>query len=451
MKLCRNSGRRWVLKACDSSIEPVALTIGHPLQQYTSEFSKASRVWIAYSGGLDSSVLLSLATECIPTSKLIALHINHGLHPDAASWEKFCRRESERLGIEFLCLKVQLNGHENLEERAREARYGVFQEKLGQGEILLTAHHANDQAETILFRMMRGAGPRGLQGMPHTRPLGQGALLRPLINIKKSELEGIARQRSLDWIEDPSNENSRFSRNYIRREIIPRLEEHWPAAVVKINQSAAAIHEASGLLATYANELAERCDLRPEVFGSSLDLSKFNVFNFAKRQLVLRQLLSERGLHPDTPRLEEILAQLHKADSESHISDRYDHVELGVFQMRLFLLQLPKDVDVSESYRWDPAVNMVIPNVGTLLASDRLAGKGTMQVRFRQGGERAHPVGRRHSQSLKKLLQEYEVPPWLRTRIPLIYMDNELVAVAGLFSCVDGVPPPPLEWQRCSI
>jgi len=447
MRLFRSSGRPWGPKACASSTE-VFVAAGHPLQRFASELEKAQCIWVAYSGGLDSSVLLDLVVEIVAPTKLRVLHINHGLHEDAGDWQKFCRLQCERLGVAFESVKVELDASANVEERAREERYRIFEQKLVEGSLLLTAHHANDQAETVLFRMMRGAGLRGLAGMPTRRPLGQGFLLRPLISLEKAALLKLARERGLQWVEDTSNENPRFSRNFLRSKIIPDLEKHWPAAVQKINQSALAMHEANELLEQYAYELSDRCGLQDEALGVSLDLLRFNALSKAQRQLLLRQLLAGQGVYPETSRLDEALAQLYRVDSESRIRDKYEQVELGVFKFRLYLLPPLANVDSAQTYEWDASSDLVLPGVGVLPASEKLAALGTFEVGFRQGGERVHPIGREHSHSLKKLLQECNAPPWIRERSPLIYLNGELIAVAGLFSCLEAIPPPQIEWRE---
>lgn len=426
----------------------MATAAEHPLSHCASLLEQASHIWIAYSGGLDSSLLLELVAEIAPAQKLTALHINHGLHQEADSWQEFCQQQCKRIGVSFESVKVHLESDRNIEKSARDLRYQVFAERLGSNELLLTGHHANDQAETVLFRMMRGAGLRGLSGMPGKRALGRGYLIRPLIRLRKSKLLEMATQRSLDWVEDSSNQEVRFSRNFIRQEIIPDLEKHWPAAVEKINQSALALGEAGALLDLYAKELSDKCDPRPEAFGESLDLTSFNMLTGSQRQLVLRYLLAIRGEHPDSRRFDELLTQLEGANAESHIKDSYRHVELGVFQLRLYFLAPLPAIAVAQTFDWSAAYDLEIPGVGLLNAWREVADQGAVQVRFRQGGERAHPAGREHSQSLKKLMQDYALPPWLRERIPLIYINGEIAAVAGLFSCIEGLSPPHLEWRE---
>lgn len=420
---------------------------GNPIEQYVSELNQAPRVWVGLSGGLDSSLLLHLVAEKLPPSKIVAIHVNHGIHVDAEEWQSFCIHQCEEIGVRCETAKVSLDSASNFEERARELRYKVFEKRLGRRDLLLLAHHANDQAETILFRMMRGAGLRGLLGMPVRRPLGNGQLVRPLINLSKSDLIGLARQRKLEWVDDPSNENIQHSRNFLRHEIIPRLETRWPTAVERINRSAIALHDAAELLEQYAEELANRCDLQPAQFGVSLNLLVFNQLTYGQRQLVLRELLSIRGEHPETARLDSLLAQLEKVESDSQIKDCFQNVELRVFKKRLYLLSNMPEVDENRIIEWDTAQDLEIVGLGRIPTSADIARMGRLEVRFRSGGERAHPAERDCSQSLKKLMQEYEVPPWIRERSPLLYQSGELVAVAGVFSCVEGIATPRVEWR----
>ncbi|HDQ9214135.1 TPA: tRNA lysidine(34) synthetase TilS, partial [Pseudomonas aeruginosa] len=208
-----------------------AVPLESRLLQALAPWREAGGWCVAFSGGLDSTVLLHLLaqlarSEALPA--LSALHVHHGLQAAADGWPAHCQAVCRSLGIPLRVERVQVAVGGSIEQAARDARYRAFQANLGEGQVLLTAQHLDDQAETLLFRLLRGAGLRGLAAMPASRPLGGGRLCRPLLGVSRAELEAYAQTHRLDWVEDPSNQDPRFSRNYLRREIMPRLASHWP-------------------------------------------------------------------------------------------------------------------------------------------------------------------------------------------------------------------------------
>lgn len=210
-----------------------AVPLESRLLQALAPWREAGGWCVAFSGGLDSTVLLHLLaqlarSEALPA--LSALHVHHGLQAAADGWPAHCQAVCRSLGIPLRVERVQVAVGGSIEQAARDARYRAFQANLGEGQVLLTAQHLDDQAETLLFRLLRGAGLRGLAAMPVSRPLGGGRLCRPLLGVSRAELEAYAQTHRLDWVEDPSNQDPRFSRNYLRREIMPRLASHWPQA-----------------------------------------------------------------------------------------------------------------------------------------------------------------------------------------------------------------------------
>ncbi|MBV2205059.1 MAG: tRNA lysidine(34) synthetase TilS, partial [Pseudomonas sp.] len=216
----------------------------------------APRWCVAFSGGLDSTVLLQLLAdlarrEALPP--LRAIHVHHGLQPAADAWPEHCRRVCTALGIPLEVVHVQVEAGCSLEQAARQARYAAIEMRLEEGEVLLTAQHRDDQAETLLFRLLRGAGVRGLAAMPARRRLGRGWLMRPLLDVSRGELEAHARRLGLAWVEDPSNDSLDFSRNYLRHQVMPLLAQRWPQSVTTLARTAAHMTEAQRLL----DELAE--------------------------------------------------------------------------------------------------------------------------------------------------------------------------------------------------
>jgi tRNA(Ile)-lysidine synthase len=387
---------------------------------------------VALSGGLDSTVLLHLlSAEGEPVS---AVHVHHGLSPNADEWADHCAELADSLGIPLVTRQVVVEPSAGLEAGARDARYGVFHHLLESGDQLLLAHHGDDQVETFFLRLLRGAGPQGLSGMRSCRPLGRGTLLRPLLNVARSELESYAREHELSWVEDESNRDLRFDRNYLRTRVVPLLSDRWPLRR-RVQRAARNLEESAVLLRELAESDLSDCRRRPERLGESIALELFLALRPERQRNLLRSWAeSLGGTWPSALQLAELDQQLASAEP-----DRQPAVPLGRmvarrFRDRLFLTPALPELPGSFSVMWD--------GQGVL----QLAGRGCLgglpdwptaqyRVSFRQGGERARPLERQHSQTLKKLLQEYGLEPWLRDRVPLIFEGERLLAVGDLFLC----------------
>ena len=226
-------------------------------------------VWhIAFSGGLDSTVLLHLLASLAKTETfppLSAVHVHHGLQATGDAWPSHCQSVCDRLGVPLRVMRVHVQPGASLERAARDARYQAFTEVTGAGQVMLTGQHRDDQAETLLFRLLRGAGVRGLAAMAAHRPLAAGHLVRPLLDASRVELEAYAHEHQLRWIEDPSNADPRFSRNYLRHRVLPALTERWPQAVTSLARTAEHLSEAQGLLDELAVSDLQACE-QPSAF-----------------------------------------------------------------------------------------------------------------------------------------------------------------------------------------
>ena len=401
----------------------------------------AKRFIVALSGGLDSVVLLHSMKQLPISQPVIALHINHQLSSNAATWQQHCQQLCAALGVPFFSRTavVVINGG-GLEDAARRARYGEFVEFLESGDCLLTAHHQNDQAETFLLRLMRGSGTRGLSGMPSSRTLGEGYVFRPLLSYPRHALKEYATQHRLSWVEDESNDNENLDRNFIRKQILVPLKQRWPATLENITRSANLSREAEELSRELAAIDLFACYPRDERWGYSIALPYLKGCSRVRQKNAVRFWLDEKELpQPGQARLEEIIDSVIHAAEDSNPVVSWSGIECRRFAGRLFLINSPKAFDASQCY--DLTINdyLNIPGVGEVsLVSDignglRLHGSDRLQVRFRVGGERCKPQGRAHSQTLKKLLQEYEVPPWVRDRTPLVYVNDKLAAVANFW------------------
>ena len=408
------------------------LDLQDSLRAFLARFPCRGRRWVALSGGLDSTVLLHLlSAEGEPVS---AVHVHHGLSPNADDWADHCAELADSLGVPLVTRQVVVDTAAGVEAGARDARYGEFHHLLEPGDQLLLAHHGDDQVETFFLRLLRGAGPQGLSGMRSARPLGQGTLLRPLLGVARSDLEAYAREHELSWIEDESNRDPRFDRNYLRARVLPLLSERWPLRQ-RVQRAARNLEESAVLLQELAESDLRDCRRRPERLGESVALEGFIALRPERRRNLLRSWAeSLGGVWPSAPQLAELEQQLASADP-----DRLPAVPVGRmvarrFRDRLFLTPALPEVLQSYSSSWDGQCLMQLAGRGSLKG---LPGwpVGQYRVAFRQGGERARPLERQHSQTLKKLLQEYGLEPWLRDRVPLIFEGDRLLAVGDLFLC----------------
>jgi tRNA(Ile)-lysidine synthase len=394
-------------------------------------------VWtVAFSGGLDSTVLLHLLAGLAqrePLPPLRAIHIQHGLQAAAEAWPAHCQQVCDELGVSLLQREVQVLPGASLEQAARDARYAAFVEVLGPDEVLLTAQHRDDQAETLLFRLLRGAGARGLAAMPATRKLGGGQLVRPLLAVSRAQLEAYARGHGLRWVEDPSNSDERFSRNFLRRQVLPLLTQRWPQAVASMARSAAHLSEAQDLLDELAQVDLAAIEQESRFAGlplPSLALAPLLRLSAARQRNLVRYWLAPLTPLPDSDHWAgwDSLATAavdaapiwRLAGGELHRADGRLWWLSGVYLQALpsIALSLPADKPLS------------LPGNGHVCLRGP-APSGALQVRYRQGGEQLH-LPQRGRRDLKRLLNEAGVPGFLRSRWPLLYQGEQLLAVANL-------------------
>ncbi|WGL17624.1 tRNA lysidine(34) synthetase TilS [Microbulbifer bruguierae] len=407
------------------------------------------RLWLGYSGGLDSTVLLHLL--CRVQVPFGAVHVNHGLSARADEWQAHCEEVAGKLGVPLVARNVEVRRKEGgLEQAARKARYGAFDMVMAPGDQLLLAQHGDDQAETFLLRLLRGAGVLGLGAMAEWRSVGDPdegrSLLRPLLGASRAELECYARASGLEWVEDDSNSDLALDRNYIRKQVVPPLAARWPL-LERVSRSAENLREAAGLLQDLAGEDLQRCGVRRESFGLSIDLAAFLALSNARQKNLLRGWLHNCGA--PMPEAAHLQQALHQAQA---VEDAIPAVPLGGmvlrrYRDRLFLTpQLqPRERFDEVEWQWD-GVHELKLSEGWILAPSPDWPAADYMVQFRRGGERAKPRERHHSQTLKRLLQEYALPPWLRDRVPLVFRGETLVAVGDLFVTVDGPVSPPI-WR----
>ena len=412
--------------------------------------NKPDRYIIALSGGLDSTVLAHVlaATRERHGKALLAVHVDHRLQAASGSWSAYCRELAAKFGIEFVAeqVSVEANGG-GLEAAAREARYGALARHVARGDWLLSAHHRNDQAETLLLNLMRGSGPAGLAGIGSLTPFGAGWLARPLIDVPRADLENYAASQELAWLDDPSNDDLRFDRNYLRHDLLPVLERRWPGAVERIARSADLAGEAATLLEDLAlldlQKLGNRAT-RIEVDGL-LELSE------PRQRNLLRYAIRRAGLPlPGAARLATVVDSVLRARADAQPMVDWPGGELRRYRGRLYLMAPLGDLAWPEDGRTLGEEPLPLgEGMGALCLAPGMP-KGLdvdivergLRVRMRRGGEEIRLKGQAHTKKLKKLLQEAGVVPWMRDRLPLVFAGERLVAVADLWLAADAGSEP---------
>lgn len=428
------------------------------------------RYWIAYSGGLDSHVLLHLCAQArsqfpsIPEFR--AIHIHHGLQPQANGWAEHCERTSRTLGIPFSLIAVDARAQagESPEEAARRARYRAIRDQLSPGETVLTAQHVDDQAETLLLQLIRGAGLAGLAAMPRFARFAPGFLLRPLLGHTREELSRYASEHGLRWVDDPSNTDVGYDRNFMRHRVLPLLAQRWPSVSQSLARSAGHCAEALEQLENLSADLYQTA-LNGD--GRSLSIARLKSYKPADQRLVLRHWLKTSGYRmPAAVVLERIRRELLPAAADRMPRVAWSEGEVRRYRDGLFVLPMLPSVDNSVSIAWDGASNLQLPGSnGELHVEPATPGlgidaaawhTGPIRVAFRQGGECCRLPHRAGSHSLKKLFQEAGIPPWLRERAPLVYIGDELAAigewwVTERFAASCGTPSVSLRWTRAPM
>ena len=429
---------------------------------------RGDRLVAGLSGGVDSVVLLDVLRRLAKKIRceLVALHVNHQINPAAASWARFCRAYCKRLGVALTVVKVQVPRTASLEAAARDARYAAFAAL--PADFVALAHNLDDQAETVLLQLLRGAGVKGVSAMPELRIVDRGlrlegnirskgvlnpAILRPMLDIPRSEIEAYAKSRKLKWIEDDSNADTGFDRNFLRHRLLPVIEERYPAYRKTLARAGRNFAEAAGLL----DELAQN---DAQYAGNRLDIAALRRLTVPRAKNALRLFLAANGvLMPNAARLAECVRQVQEPRAASIA------IDLGAHELRRYAGELrvvAKAASPAPGFcrTWQGEARIAMPELGAALVMKKCRGAGIslaklqaapVTVRLRQGGERLRPDGGRPRRSLKNLLQEARLPPWLRGRLPLLFCGDALVYVPGIgidsaFSAVRGEPGVKPSW-----
>ncbi|MGX5201219.1 tRNA lysidine(34) synthetase TilS [Aliikangiella sp. IMCC44632] len=435
------------------------------------EYDSAGTYWVGLSGGVDSMVLLTallkvrtMLAKGQPTReiKIGALHVNHGLHSQADEWQQVCEQFCEENAIELETTQLKLLSKQekgksklsNLEEVARKARYAFFSSQLKTNDVIFLAHHLDDQAETLLYRLFRGTGLRGAVGIPKVRSLAKGKLVRPLLEFTRAQIEEYARLQKVSWVDDPSNKSSIYQRNFIRNQVLPLIKQHWPQVAQTIARFTQVASEQRELLEDIAKQDLVECQVAlPEIILDTraatlgylgLNLDKLKTLSTPRQKnLIYYYYQINQSLAPSSVQIEELLRQISASSSRS--------VRLTLRDSDLVtcngVLQFNRAFNLAEKFaatKWSDLQQPLSLSNGLLVATCTRTGGlrkpsdgEVVEVKTREGGEKILPHYRNKAASLKIIFQEKNIPKELRAKLPLIFYNDQLVAVPGVFLAKD--------------
>jgi len=416
------------------------------IQSQFTDYSSANQVIVGYSGGVDSHVLLHLLAAIPPLKpKITAVYVHHGLQACADDWAVHCQQIAAGLGVKFQvqAVNAQAKQGESPEAAARHARYQAFKQLMNADDILVCAQHRQDQLETVLLQLFRGAGLKGLSGMPDAMRFANGRLLRPLLNISQEAINDYARLHNLHWIEDPSNKEVRFDRNYLRNEIIPLLEQRWPSLDKTVSRVAKHCAEAELMLSQSAQHYMYALY---DAQTKSLSISALLNHNKPIQQAILREWLTLLGLRmPSLSVMHAIQETLLVDHEQANPVVYHDGYELRPYRQQLYLVLPQTLLELSQVLPWiDKKKSMKLPANGELFLRESRQGiaksfwqQASVEIRYRSGGEKMALPYRKGHHRLKKLYQESAIAPWLRDALPLIYINGQLAAIADHWISAD--------------
>ncbi len=420
--------------------------LAEQLLELESAAGPPTRYVIALSGGLDSTVLAHALAQSSKVP-ILAIHVDHGMQSDSADWSEHCAKTTTALEIEFRSLKVnvQLESGRGPEASARDARYSALHAELGTGDWLLSAHHREDQAETLLLNLIRGSGPAGVAGIGSIRRFGPGWLVRPMLNVDRAEILEYAQTNELKWVEDPSNTDRRFDRNFLRHEVLPRLKSRWSDIAARLQRSAGHAGEASQLLVDLAMIDLQSLGASP----ARLPIDGLTKLSAARQRNVIRYALRDLGLStPTALQLGRILDEVIPARVDAQPLVSWPGASVRRYRNGLYLLaeNLAKPIEAApfagEKLQLGPGLGTLCFETGADLGLSAALHAGGLTIKPRVGGEEFQPLGQSHTRKLKKLLQEEGIVPWMRDRLPLVYAGDRLVAVGDLWLAADATSKP---------
>ncbi|HKI73829.1 MAG TPA: tRNA lysidine(34) synthetase TilS [Pseudomonadales bacterium] len=397
----------------------------------TSIAAHGAKRWVVgFSGGIDSHVLLHALASREPAASVHALHVNHGLDPNADGWEAHCRAVCANLAVAFTAIRVKVEPGSGVEARARAARYNAFTRFLEERDVLLLAHHAGDQVETALLKLFRGGSRPGLSGMPRERAIGEAWLARPLLAVTRQQIEAYADAHELAWISDASNEDISMNRNFIRHQVLPLIQARWPGFPETLERELERDEEFTQLV-----DLSGKNDLDSVSFGTGVSVAGLQSLAAPRRRNAVRVWIESFGLPlPGRAVLSGELEELLRARPDAAPLITWQGVYLRRFDDRLYITGEIPEFDPGSKCALNASSSM---DIGPgRLTSDITEGRGlrfdpamNIDVRFRHGGEKIR-IGR--NRTLKNIFQERGVPTWLRDAVPLLFAEDELIALPAL-------------------
>ena len=403
------------------------------------------KLGIAFSGGLDSSVLLNLISDqVIPKDRITALHINHGINNDSDKWEEFCAQIADGLGVDFKSWKLK-DLDKISEDILRNKRHEVFKSWADHNDLIITGHHLDDHIETVLFRLFRGTGIKGLEGIREISKVRDINFYRPFLKNKKKEILKYAQEHNLSWVEDDSNRESKFSRNMIRNDLMPKIISRWPSIGKSIGKLSEEAKWNQKILTDIAREDLAYIDARKD----KINMQRLKTLsNERQKNVIVFWLNNQNAIYVPSKLIFQILSSIAEPSSESrsfiiHSDSPNNDIRVIVSSKEIRMVDQGSLKPLPENLRvnWDLKNSIKIPSGE--LSTQESYGKGldkkylkdNVIIKARVGGERCKPFGRDKSQKIKNLFQEFEIPDWKRNSIPLIYINDRIAAVGDLWVC----------------
>ncbi|WP_438864175.1 tRNA lysidine(34) synthetase TilS [Neptunicella sp.] len=401
-------------------------------------------IYVAYSGGVDSHVLLHCINQLMddyPQHQYVAIHVNHGLSPNAQHWQLHCQQVCQQLDIALQVVQVNLQQtpRTSIEAQARDARYAAINQATPDNALIFLAQHINDQLETFLLQLKRGAGPKGLSSMPAVQDgQGQRRYIRPLLHNSREQILAYAKLHNLHWQEDESNQDSRFDRNFLRQQILPELLERWPGLASSVARSAQLCAEQQSML----DEISQQHLSTIQLDNGCLDISQLLALTSSWQKQVIRLWLSQQHIPlPSAKVMGLIEPELLRSPQDSEACIQWQDWQLKVFNQQLYILSdTPLPEREKKVWRGEKQLSLAgdqikvefsyQDNQGSLLCFAHR--KSIIEIGFGSLNDSFKPAGERHSKPLKKWLQQWQIPPWQRGVIPLVYVDGQLAMLVGL-------------------
>jgi tRNA(Ile)-lysidine synthase len=421
------------------------LLSSHSIESALRQCNNPARIYIGYSGGVDSHVLLHLSASITKLKdKITAVYVHHGLQAEAEFWARHCEKTAACLGVDFKLLRVNAvaSQGESPEEAARNARYAALKSLIGISDVLLVAQHRDDQLETVLLQLFRGSGLRGLSAMPEIMAFGQGLMMRPLLNVSKLAIDDYAREHALNWVDDPSNLTNDYDRNFLRNAVLPLLKQRWPACDKTVARSARHCADAQVVISALAEELFCRVF---NVADKTLCITQLKSYEITQQQLAIRQWFQALNLKmPAQAFIERLVSEVLSVRQDSGPVLSGQGYCVRRYRGKLYCLKQVAPETFRDSIWAAGQASIRVPGHQTLFCVPSSAGIGreqwqnaTIVVKARSGGEKIRLPGRKGHHALKKLFQEAGIPPWERETIPLVYLDGKLAAVGDLWISAD--------------